>query len=112
MTALLAFLAMFATDVVGTIMVIAESDRNALLSALGDTIGYLLGFVCNALALGSYVKYGLTPSTLIIIGAVSLANFSGTWSGVKIGERWMGSAAKVTVKDLDARLRAVESRGA
>ena len=73
-------------DLLGTSMVIFESRLNAPISGLFDVGGWLAGLVCSALAIEEIIKNGWrTRKSLTIIGAVSVANFAGTFAGVAIG---------------------------
>jgi hypothetical protein len=84
---LLAFVAMCAQDLLSTVMVIFESRFNAPLAGLFDVAGWIAGLICAALALEEIIKNGWhTRKSLTIIGAVSAANFLGTYAGVAIGE--------------------------
>jgi hypothetical protein len=83
--ALLAFVAMFAQDVLGTVMVIFEARYDALLAGTFDVAGWLVGLVCSALAIEEIITHGWrTKKSLVIIGAISAANFIGTYAGVAI----------------------------
>jgi hypothetical protein len=83
--ALLAFLAMCAQDIAGTIMVIFESRYNAPLAGTFDVLGWMAGLICSALAIEEIIKNGWrTRKSMVIIGAVSAANFLGTVAGVAI----------------------------
>lgn len=83
--AALAFAAMCANDLLGTVMVIFESRYNALLAGSFDVACWLAGLTCSALALEEIIKNGWrTRRSLAIIAAVSLANFGGTFAGVAI----------------------------
>lgn len=83
--ALLAFIAMCVTDVMGTVMVVFESRLNAPMAGLFDVMGWVSGLVCSALAIEEIVKNGWrTRKSLTIIAAVSAANFLGTVLGVAI----------------------------
>lgn len=73
-------------DVMGTCMVIFESRFNAPVAGLFDVAGWIAALVCSALAIEEIIKNGWrTRRSLIIIGAVSVANFVGTFIGVGIG---------------------------
>jgi len=83
--ALLAFIAMCLTDILGTAMVVFEARLNAPVAGMFDVLGWIAGLVCSALALEEIIKNGWrTRKSLTIIFAVSLANFWGTWLGVSI----------------------------
>lgn len=83
--ALLAFVAMCIQDIMGTCMVIFESRLNAPVAGMFDVVGWIAGLICSALAIEEIIKNGWrTRKSLAIIGAVSLANFAGTYAGVAI----------------------------
>lgn len=85
--ALVAFLAMCAQDVLGTAMVVFEAHYNAPLAGAMDVAGYFAGLICSVLALDSILKDGWrTRRSLVILAAVSVANFAGTYAGVFIGK--------------------------
>jgi hypothetical protein len=80
---LLAFLAMCVQDIFGTIMVVFEAKLNAPVAGAFDVLGWIAGLICSALALEEIIKNGWrTRKSLAIIGAVSVANFVGTYAGV------------------------------
>lgn len=84
--AAVSFLAMCFQDVLATCMVIFEARLNALLAGTFDALGWFFGLACSYLAIESVLKTGLrTKRSLTIIGAVTLANFAGTYAGVAIG---------------------------
>jgi hypothetical protein len=83
----LAFLAMCAQDIAGTVMVIFESHYNAVMAGLFDVGGWVAGLICSALALDEIIRNGWrTRRSLSIIAVVSAANFAGTVAGVAIAE--------------------------
>jgi hypothetical protein len=83
--ALLAFVAMCINDVMATVMVIFESRYNAPAAGLFDMGGWIASLVCSALAIEEIVKNGWrTRKSMVIIAAVSMANFAGTFAGVAI----------------------------
>lgn len=83
--ALLAFLAMCADDVAYTIMTVSEAHYQALLAGCFDVVGWMFGLICSALAIESIIREGWrTKRSLVIIAAVSAANFFGTIAGVAV----------------------------
>lgn len=89
--ALLAFLAMAVQDVLSTAMVVYESRLNAPVSGGFDVAGWIFSLICMGLALDSILKNGWrNPRSLIIIAAVSLANFTGTYLGIYIAKALTG----------------------
>lgn len=83
--ALASFLAMTITDCLATGMIIFESRFNAPAAGLLDVLGYIAGLICSVLALDSILKDGWrTKRSLIIIGAITVANYVGTSIGVMV----------------------------
>ena len=83
--ALASFLAMCITDLLATAMVIFESRFNAPVAGMLDVLGYIAGLICSVLALDSILKDGWrNKRSLIIIGAITVANYVGTSVGVMI----------------------------
>jgi hypothetical protein len=83
--ALLAFVAMCAQDVLSTVMVVFEANYNAVMAGVFDVAGWVAGLVCSALALESIIQNGWRNTrSLVLIAAVSLANFFGTVLGVAL----------------------------
>ena len=81
--ALASFLAMMVTDLLATAMVIFESRFNAPAAGLLDVLGYIAGLICSVLALDSILANGWrNKRSLVIIGAVTIANYVGTSVGV------------------------------
>lgn len=83
--------AMFAQDVLATVMVVAESRGRAHLAASMDTAGWLAQITTvtvsvNALLTGSW------PMKAAVVAAVSAANYGGTYTGVRLGHRLMREA--------------------
>lgn len=89
--AALAFVAMCLQDLLGTCMVVFEAHFDAPLAGLMDVTGYIAGLACSVLALDSILRDGWrNRRSLVIIGAVSAANFAGTYIGVGIGQALTG----------------------
>lgn len=84
---LLAFLGMCANDLLGTAMVVFESHYDAALAGAMDVTGYFASLVCSVLALDSILADGWkSRRSLCIIGAVTVANFAGTYAGVYLSK--------------------------
>lgn len=89
--AVIAFAAMTAQDILNTTMVIFESHFDAPLAGVMDQLGWIAGLACSAIALDSILTNGWrNKRSLILIAAVSAANFAGTFSGVAIGHALTG----------------------
>ena len=82
---LAAFLAMCASDLLATCMVVFESRLQAIPAGIFDVLGWIASLICSALALEEIIKNGWrTRKSMAIILAVSLANFMGTYTGIEI----------------------------
>lgn len=83
-----AALAMFAQDVLATIMVVAESRGRAHLAASMDTLGWLAQITTVTVSVDALLA-GTWPEKIAVVAAVSVANYGGTWTGVRLGHRLM-----------------------
>lgn len=87
---LLAFGAMFPQDVLGSIMVRAEAQGRAHLAAACDTLQDACGLMSLGALGGSVLTGGtlaLTATSAAVIAARLLADYSGTFTGVRLGQR-------------------------
>jgi hypothetical protein len=83
--AAVAFAAMCCQDLIATIEVVAEAHYNAPVAGMCDVMQWVAGLICSALAIEEIIKNGWrTRRSLTIIGAVSCANFAGTFAGVAL----------------------------
>ena len=92
MIALWAALAMIVQDVTLTLMVQAEARNRWVLAGLLDSVGFLAQVATYGISIDSIVRHGLTGPTLVILGALTVANFVGTGLGVLIGKRYIKEA--------------------
>jgi len=83
-----AALAMYVQDVLATIMVVAESRNRPHLAASMDTLGWLAQITTTTVSVDALLT-GSLESKVIVVAAVSAANYAGTWSGVKLGHKLM-----------------------
>lgn len=84
--ALLAFAAMCVQNLLVTVMVVFESHFNAIGSGLIEMVYWVAAMTTSVLALGSIFEHGVWHKrSLVIAGAVSAANFVGTFGGVIVG---------------------------
>lgn len=86
--AVLAFVAMVLADIISVGQTQAEARGRANLAGILDTVGYFAGLVTTFLAIDSLNGNDMTKK-IAIIGAVSVANYLGSWMGVKIGEKYI-----------------------
>jgi hypothetical protein len=90
---LAAALAMFCQDVLATVMVVAESRGRAHLAASMDTLGWLAQITTVTVSVSALLTGSLSAKAAVVL-AVSVANYAGTYSGVKLGHRLMRSDGK------------------
>ena len=89
--AIASFVAMCITDIIGTAMVIFESNYNLVASGMCDVLGYIASLICSVLALDSILRDGWrTRRSLTLIGVITIANFLGTAVGVIMVEHLTG----------------------
>jgi hypothetical protein len=87
---LASFLGMFAQDILCVIMVQAEASYRARRAAWMDTAQDACG-VMSLLAVGGAVFIGHdVPLSAAVLGARLLADYCGTYSGVRLGQRLDG----------------------
>ena len=89
MTALLAALAMIAQDLLLTWMTQSEARNRWVLAGLLDSAGFLAQIVTFGVSIDAIVTHGLNASTLVILAALTVANFVGTGLGTLLGSRWI-----------------------
>jgi len=84
-----AFASMFAQDIVATVMVQSEAAGRAHLAAACDTLQDACG-LASLLLIGDAVLVGhQVLLSVLVTGARLAADYSGTYTGVKIGQRIM-----------------------
>lgn len=91
--ALAAAAAMFAQDVLATVMVVAESRGRAHVAASMDTLGWLAQITTVTVSVGTLLGGDLAAKAAVVL-AVSAANYGGTYTGVKLGHRLMRDGAR------------------
>lgn len=86
--AIASFFAMMVSDLIGTALVVYQSHYLWLEAGLCDVFGYLAGILCSVLALDSILRDGWrNKRSLVLLGAITFANFAGTSLGVVILKR-------------------------
>lgn len=81
---------MFCQDLSFSLLTMAEARNHWVLSGLLDVVGGLAQIISYGVSVGSIVTQGfLKEQTIVIIAAVSVANFVGTAAGVLIGKKWI-----------------------
>lgn len=86
--ALWAALAMLAQDMLAVPLVQAEARNRAVLAGLLDTVGWLVTLTTTFISVDTLQGHS-TPTKAVVIGAVSCANFVGTYTGTRLGKRWI-----------------------
>lgn len=83
----IAFVAMFAQDVLETVMVVLESNHHAYWAGVFDMAGTLATLASSGVALMSIIQSGfMSRRSLHLIAAVLAADFLGTTTGVFIAD--------------------------
>lgn len=83
---LAAALAMFGNDLVSTWLVQAESEYRAHLAGLLDMAAWPLGLLVNYTAIEAFHGHDARLKVAVVV-AVSVANYLGTRTAVRIGKR-------------------------
>ncbi len=86
--ALLAALAMVFQDIIGVFQIQAEARNQASLAGIMDTIGWLLVITTMTISVSALQGKSLGEKVLVVV-LVSVANFIGSYTGVKIGKRYI-----------------------
>lgn len=77
---LVVFASMYAQDISGVCMMVAEARQRAVLAGYGDVLTFLFGWIC----LKYTIPGGFSPHVLELLAVITLANFWGSFTGVKI----------------------------
>ena len=86
--AILAALAMVLQDVLAVGLVQAEARNRAVLAGILDTIGWLATITTLSISVTTLQGHSFTDKVIVIV-FVSVANFLGSYLGVKIGKRYI-----------------------
>lgn len=81
--------AMVLQDILSTMMVQAEARSQAFQAALLDCLGWGATITTTSISVDALIN-GTFAQKAWTIGAVTVANFVGTYSGVKLGDRFIG----------------------
>lgn len=100
--ALLAALAMFLQDVIAVPLTQAEARNRAWLSGILDTAGWLVAIATTFISVNTLQGHS-TAAKVWVIALVSIANLFGSYTGTKLGKRF------VKEKDLTTRVAALEA---
>jgi hypothetical protein len=84
--ALLAFAAMLGQDLLSTWLVQAEADYRALRAGLLDTLNWPMGIAVTYVTVEALAGHDMALK-VVVCAAVSVANFGGTSTAVRIGRR-------------------------
>lgn len=108
--AVLAALGMIVSDVLESLLTQAQSRNRAHLAGLMDTAGWLVGIYVTNWSLEGI--HSTTTRAVVVLAAVSAANYIGTYAGTKIGAKYVKVVAPLAgdVADHETRLQALEAR--
>jgi hypothetical protein len=99
--AILAAVAMFVQDVLGTLLTQAEARNKANLSAALDSVGWFAAIATTTLSVSTLQGHDLGDK-IAVLALVSLANYVGTFAGTRIGQRFIPTEepepARVTLR--------------
>lgn len=98
----LAAVAMLFTDVLGTVMVVAESKGRGWLAGWCDTSGWLVSITTTTISVASLTGHDVARKIAVVV-FVSFANLFGTKLGSWVGSRFVHDAT------IEARLSALET---
>lgn len=98
--ALYAAVAMFVQDILSTMLVQAEARNRAHLAGLLDSLAWVAAISTTTLSVSTLEGHDFGRQVVVVI-AVSAANYFGTVAGTKIGARWL--PAEPTVVPLRAK---------
>jgi hypothetical protein len=102
----MAAISMVIADVLSVLLVQAEARNRAFLAGVLDTLGWGAAIVVTFLTVNSLQGHDLGLKVGVVI-AVSLANFVGSYVGVKIGRRFVKEDPTTTLAERVQRLEAV-----
>ena len=100
--AVIAAVTMLFTDVLGTVMVIAEAHEQGWLAGWMDTAQWLVGITTTTITVTALQGHNLNQKIAVIV-LVSAANLFGTKLGQMIGSRFV-----VKTKSLNERIATLE----
>lgn len=86
--AFLAAVSMVFQDLFAVIQVQAESRNKAVLSGVMDSVGWLLAITTMTISVTALQGHSFKEKVAVIV-LVSLANFGGSYLGVKIGKKYV-----------------------
>jgi len=95
--ALYAAVAMVASDIVGALLTQAEARDRALLAGGLDSAGWLVAIFTTIWSVNAVNSHDLALK-IVVLGAVTLANFVGSWSGTKLGKRFVHASEPVATR--------------
>jgi hypothetical protein len=103
-----AFAAMIVQDVLSVLLTQAETRQRAKLAGLLDALGWLVGIYTINWSLNAIGSHDLVLR-YVVIGAVTAANFIGSYLGTKIGDRINKPSTPASTAELEARVLKLES---
>lgn len=86
--AILAAVAMFAQDIIGTLLTMSEAKEKAALSGALDSVGWLVSIFTLTWSVTALQGHSLSEKVWVL-ALVTVANFTGSYVGVSLGKRFM-----------------------
>ena len=93
--AIVAALAMFVQDVIGTVMVMSEAKNRGWLAGVLDSAGWLVGITTTTIAVTALNGHD-TGKKIAVVVLVSVANLFGTKTGQVLGHRFVKDATTLS----------------
>lgn len=84
----LAAVAMFVQDLIAVPLTQAEARNRAMLAGVLDTVGWLVAITTTFISVDSLQGHN-TGQKIAVIVSVSFANFFGTYTGTKLGKKYV-----------------------
>lgn len=106
--ALVAAIAMFAQDVISAPLTQAQARNNYHMAGQLDTVGYLVAITTTLISVNALNGHSLVEKVLVI-GFVSVANYTGMYLGTWLGQRYVKEELD-PVPPLTARVVELERR--
>lgn len=112
LTAILAALAMCASDLFGTIMVMAEAGARGWIAGVCDTLGYYVSLLCTWISVDALNGHDTAKKAWVLV-LVGVANLLATRYATLLGKRLLArypSPVSPEMTALTARVQELEAR--
>lgn len=85
---ILAAIAMVIQDIFGVLMTQAEARNHPWLTGFFDSIGWIAAIWTTTISVTILQGHSLVEKGWVIL-AITIANFAGSWVGVKLGKKYV-----------------------